>query len=76
MAIETRPIMPNFGAEIRGVDLRSLSDADLDAIMTAFDGWMVDHHGINGMLYGELWLQVLAGALFLFVARMTRPKTA
>jgi MFS family permease len=44
------------------------------AVMTAFDGWMVDAHGVNAMLFGELWLQVLAVVLFaLFVAITRRP---
>jgi MFS transporter, PAT family, beta-lactamase induction signal transducer AmpG len=34
------------------------------AAMTAFDGWMVDAHGVNAMLYGELWLQAVAVAGF------------
>jgi MFS family permease len=44
------------------------------AVMTAFDGWMVDAHGVNAMLFGELWLQALAVVLFaLFVAITRRP---
>ena len=34
------------------------------AAMTAFDGWMVDAHGVNAMLFGELWLQALAVVVF------------
>jgi MFS transporter, PAT family, beta-lactamase induction signal transducer AmpG len=42
------------------------------AAMTAFDGWMVDAHGVNAMLFGELWLQALAIAAFLLFMLATR----
>jgi MFS family permease len=42
------------------------------AIMTAFDGWMVDAHGTNAMLFGELWLQAAAVVLFGLVVVATR----
>jgi MFS family permease len=42
------------------------------AAMTAFDGWMVDAHGVNAMLFGELWLQALAIVLFALFVMATR----
>ena len=42
------------------------------AAMTAFDGYLHDRHGSNGMLYGEAALAVLAVLLFGAFARATR----
>ena len=68
-AIGRRSAATNFNL------MSAISNVPL-AAMTAFDGWMVDAHGINGMLFGELWLQALAGALFLGVASITGRKPA
>lgn len=54
--------------------MSALSNIPL-AVMTAFDGWMVDAHGVNAMLYGELWLQALAAAGFVLVMLLTRQRS-
>ena len=64
-AIGRRSAATNFNL------MSALSNVPLTA-MTAFDGWMVDAHGVNAMLFGELWLQVLAIGLFGLVVLVTR----
>lgn len=39
--IEVRPLTPHIGAEIHGVDLRTLDDATFDEIQRAWADWMV-----------------------------------
>jgi len=56
-AIGQRSAATNFNL------MSALSNLPL-AVMAAFDGWMVDAHGVNAMLFGELWLQAIAIGLF------------
>jgi MFS family permease len=56
-AIGQRSAATNFNL------MSALSNLPL-AVMAAFDGWMVDAHGVDAMLYGELWLQAAAIGLF------------